>query len=123
MLGLRGVAVGVTGLGAAALAAAQLRLSGRGAEFLAGFPFVLWGLAPFGLAMIGLRVRPVSTGRAIGVIATSGFGLAMYADLITASHLSSTAGLAFLFIPLWQLLGCGAVLVVTAMLGRKARAA
>jgi hypothetical protein len=123
MLGLRGAAVVVTGLGAAAHVAAEVRLSGGSVELLAAFPFVLWGLAPFGLAIIGLWVQPVSTGRAIGLIATSGFGLAMYADLLTASRISSTAGLALLFIPLWQLLACGAVLVVTAVIGRGARAA
>jgi hypothetical protein len=123
MVGLRGAAIAVTGLGAAALVAAQVRLSGGGLDFLAAFPFLLWGLAPFGLAIIGLKVQPVSAGGTIGVIATSSFGLAMYADLVTASRISSTAGLAFVFIPLWQLLACGAVLVLTALFGRGARAA
>jgi len=97
-------------------------MSGGGEAFLLATPFI-WGLAPFALALLGLRGRRVSTPRALGVVAASGFGLAIYGDLCLASRQSSTAGLAFLFIPLWQLLGCGAVLLLTTNRGKSDEAA
>jgi len=98
-------------------------MSGGGEAFLFATPFIIWGLAPFALALFGLRGRRVSTRRALGMVAASGFGLAIYGDLCLASRQSSTAGLAFLFIPLWQLLGCGAVLLLTTNRGKSDEAA
>ena len=120
---LRFVAVAISCAGAAALVAAAFRMSGGGESFLLVTPFILWGLAPFALALFGLKGRPVSTPRSLGMVVASGFGLAIYGDLCLASRQSSTAGLAFLFIPLWQLLGCGAVLVLTRNRGKSDEAA
>ena len=57
------------------------------------------------------------------MVATSAFGLAIYGDLWLTTRQSSTAGLAFLFIPLWQLLGWGAVLMLTRDRGKSDEAA
>jgi hypothetical protein len=110
---LRVVAMAVTALGALVLLAALLRLSGGIEALVAASPFGLWALTPFAVAFFGLRSRTVRTGRSLGLILASGFGLALYADLLLSSRLSSTAGLAFVFIPLWQVLGCGVVLALT----------
>lgn len=110
---LRLVAVAISGVGAVALVAAAFRMSGGGTAFLLVTPFILWGLTPFALALFSLRGRRVRTARALGMVATSAFGLAIYGDLYLATRQSSTAGLAFLFIPFWQLLACGAVLITT----------
>ena len=91
---LRFVAIAITGVGVAALIAAAVRLSGGVEALLPVVPFMIWGLAPFALALFGLRGRGVTMSRALGVLATSGFGLAVYANLSLASRLSSTAGLA-----------------------------
>jgi hypothetical protein len=117
------VAIIITGVGVAALIAAAVRLSGGVEALLSVIPFMIWGLAPFALALFGLRGRGGTTPRVLGIVAASGFGMAMYANLYLASRLSSTAGLAFLFIPLWQLLGCGAVLVLTRSRGKSDEAA
>jgi len=57
------------------------------------------------------------------MVATSAFGLAIHGDLWLTTRQSSTGGLAFLFIPLWQLLGCGAVLMLTRDRGKSDEAA
>jgi hypothetical protein len=98
-------------------------MSGGAESFLLVTPFILWGLAPFALALFGLKGRRASTPRSLGMVAASGFGMAIYGDLFLASRQSSTAGLAFLFIPLWQLLGCGAVLLLTTNRGKSDEAA
>ena len=106
------LATAVTVAGAGALLAAEVRLSGGEMSLLA-LPFFVWPLIPFAVALFGLRGPRVSGVRSIGLTVASGFGLAMYADLSLASRLSSTAGLALLFIPLWQLIGCGVVIALT----------
>jgi hypothetical protein len=108
---IAGVLISV--LGAAVLIAASYRLSGGAEALLKASPFVVWGLVPFALGVFGLRGKAAGVPRSLGVVLASGFGLAMYSDLLWSTHLSSTAGLAFLFIPLWQSLGCAAALVFT----------
>jgi hypothetical protein len=110
--GLRLLAGGVTLAGIAALVAAEARLSGGEFSFRA-LPLFAWPLIPFAVALFGVRHPDVTTARSIGIAGASGFGLASYADLIVASRLSSTAGLAFLFIPLWQLIACAVVMAFT----------
>jgi hypothetical protein len=110
--GLRLLAGGVTLAGIAAVVAAEVRLSG-GEFSLGALPLFAWPLIPFGVALFGVSDPHVTTARSIGIAGASGFGLASYADLVVASRLSSTAGLAFLFIPLWQLIGCAVVMAFT----------
>jgi hypothetical protein len=81
--------------------------------------FGAWVLLPFALAATGVATAPAATRRAIGITLASGFGLVMYGELLLAQDLSSTAGLAFMFIPLWQVLG---VLVILAVTRRRAKA-
>ena len=103
--------VSVAGVGA--LVAAAYRMTGGLQAFLLAAPFVVWGLAPFAVALWSVRRPPVTLLRAIGLIATSGFGLCLYLQLCLATRLSSTVGLMFLFIPLWQLVGCALVILLT----------
>ena len=107
---LRTAGILVSVVGALVLLGAGVRLGG-GIQGLS--PFVAWGLFPFGVGLFGLRNRGVGVPRSVGVILASGFGLAVYADLLWSSHLSSTAGLTFRFVPIWQALGCGAGLLLT----------
>ena len=97
--------------GAAAALMAQIRLAGR--LSVGSALFAPWALLPFVVAYIGMRSRPDSGLRALGLGLASVFGLVPYLDLALASRLSSTAGLAFLFVPLWQVLGCGVILLLT----------
>jgi hypothetical protein len=106
----RGLSVLVSAIGAAVLIGASIRLGGGIANLS---PFVAWGLFPFGLGVFGLRAKGVGVPRSVGVILASGFGLAVYGNLLLSSRLSSTAGLAFLFIPIWQTVACGAALLLT----------
>lgn len=122
-LAFRASAMLVTVLGAAAQVAASVLMSGGGAEFLWGMPFFIWGLVPFGLGLFGVRRKGVGLPRSTAVTLASGFGLAMYANLIWSSHLSSTAGLAFLFVPLWQTVACAVGLFLTIPGRGKKRAA
>lgn len=122
-LGFRVGAIVVTALGAAALVGAGVRLTGGGVAFLLAGPFLVWGLIPFGLGLLGVFRNGVGLPRSIAVILASGFGLTMYADLIWSSHLSSTAGLALVFIPLWQTLACAVGLLVTIPWRAKSEAA
>lgn len=106
----RTAGIGVSVVGALVVLGAGVRLGG-GVQGVS--PFVAWGLFPFGVGLFGLRNKGVRVPRSVGVILASGFGLAVYADLLWSSHLSSTAGLTFLFVPIWQTLGCGAALLLT----------
>lgn len=74
-------------------------------------PLLIWALLPFALSLLGL-VGKAGIARSVGLLLTSGFGLLAYGSLLFGSP-SSTSGLAFLFAPFWQLLGCGAILLVT----------
>jgi hypothetical protein len=75
--------------------------------------FAPWVLLPFAMAYLGVQARPESRGRALGLGLASAFGILVYLDLLLSSRLSSTAGLAFIFVPLWQSLGSGVVLALT----------
>jgi hypothetical protein len=110
---LRVIAFVVTSLGMVSVFGAGRRLTGSVQGMLPTAPFLVWALFPFVLALFGLRRGAYSAPRGAGVILTSGFGLVMYADLVLASRLSSTAGLALIFIPLWQAIGCSVVLLLT----------
>jgi hypothetical protein len=107
---LRTAGILISVVGALVLLGAGVRLGG-GIQSLS--PFVAWGLFPFGVGLFGLRSRRVGVPRSVSVTLASGFGLAVYADLLWSSHLSSTAGLTFLFVPIWQTLGCGVALLLT----------
>ena len=91
---------------------AQVRLAGG--PSMGVVLFGPWLVLPFALAFQGLRTVPDSLVRVVGLGGMNAFGLAMYLDLLLASRLSSTAGLGFFFVPLWQVIGCAVVLVFTA---------
>ena len=107
------MAIFVSVLGAGALVSAGWRLSGGAEGVLRASPDLIWGLFPFVLAVFGLRRRRVGIPRSVAVILVSGVGLDVYAGLLWSSHLSSTAGRAFVFIPSLQTLGCGLALALT----------
>jgi hypothetical protein len=111
---LRWLAVATTLLGAVALLVLAFRMAGGVEGLFRGFRFFAWALLPFALALFGLRRSAVTAARSVGLTAASGFGLAVYSDMLFfTEHHSSTEGLVFLFIPLWQLMGCGVLLLVT----------
>ena len=69
--------------------------------------FTAWVLLPFALAFLALAMRPSSLVGVLAVLSSSLFAVLVYFDLLAPrAHLSSTAGLAFLFIPLWQTAWC-----------------
>lgn len=86
----RVVAIIASLVGAGVLLGASIRLSGGVLGALS--PFVVWGLAPFGLGVFGVRRTRVGVPRSVAVILSSGFGLVVYGDLLWASHLSSPLG-------------------------------
>lgn len=105
-----GQAVAVAGAFVAILA--EIKLAGGptiGVVF-----FAAWVLLPFAVAFQGLRADQQSAGRAIGLGLASAFGLVVYLSLLLSAQLSSTAGLAILFVPLWQLLVVGVVIAAAA---------
>jgi len=57
-------------------------------------PFLVWALFPFVLALFGLRRGAYSARAARASSSPAASDLVMYADLVLASGLSSTAGLA-----------------------------
>jgi len=73
----------------------------------------MWVLVPFALGVFGLRRQASSAARSVGVLLTSGFGLLVYGGDAKSPPQGSTAGLAYVFVPLWQLMGVGLVLLIT----------
>ena len=106
------IALATAGLGSAALLASMARLSAGEAPIIAWLAYGAWGLLPFLLTVAVLTRRRPGVWRSILFTCISAFALVMYGDLLFATRLSSTAGLAFLFIPLWQLLGCVVILAL-----------
>lgn len=99
------IAHGVTILGALAGVLAMVKMAGR-VSTLASL-ITVWVLLPFVLASVALAKRPSSTVGTLALLASSCFGLVIYYDLLfPSSRNSSTAGLAFMFVPLWQTLAC-----------------
>ena len=98
-------------LGAVLAVLAEIKLAGG--STIGVLLFAAWVLLPFALTFQGVRASGASAGRVIGLGVASAFGLVLYLSLLLSAEMSSTAGLAIIFVPLWQLLGVGVVLRLT----------
>ena len=108
---LRALVQGAAIAGALVAILAQIRLAGG--LSIGVVLFGPWAVLPFAIAYRGVRARPESFWRPVGLGCMNLFGLVMYLDLLLSSRLSSTSGLALLFVPLWQCIGCAVILALT----------
>ncbi len=78
--------------------------------------FDLWAIAPYAVFVLASRLA-VSRGASIAVLVcctlATVFAVSVYYDAFFG-HISSTSGLVFLFIPLYQLIFAGVLLVIVA---------
>lgn len=96
---------GVT-VGGAILAVTSMWKMSGGTSTLASL-MTLWVLLPFALTSTILAKRPSSATAVLGLLVGSLFGCVMYYDLLfPSSTMKSTAGLAYIFVPLWQSIWC-----------------
>jgi hypothetical protein len=96
----RRVSQGITVIGAVIALLAMTKMGGSLAS-----PFTAWVLLPFILTFVTLMRRATSWVGIVGLAAVSAVWSAGYLDLVfPRGHVNSTAGLAFVFVPLWQLL-------------------
>jgi len=101
----------VTLAGVGTCVAAQVKLGNPSLLLLAA---LLWTLLPFGFVLAALTRLESSTPMLLALAAESSFGLALYLDIVfSAAHVTSTAGLALFFVPLWQMLWHAALLVLS----------
>jgi hypothetical protein len=104
------VALGVTLAGALVAVVSLVRMGDGLSILISGF--TLWVLLPFAIGWGALRRRPWARFGAGGILVSSTFGLVMYFSLaFPLSRQSSTAGLAFIFLPLWQTALCACAIV------------
>jgi hypothetical protein len=90
---------------AAALAAATAMITMAGTLRFGHILFGAWVLLPFGITLWALNRRPVSVPVVLALLLSSCWALALYGELVfPVSRQRSTAGLAFIFVPLWHLM-------------------
>jgi len=96
------LAQAVTLAGAVVAVIAMVKMAG-GASILAT-PISIWVLLPYILVATTLASRPAPFIGVLALLAAGLFGSILYLDLIfPSSRIRSTAALAFLFVPFWQL--------------------
>jgi hypothetical protein len=84
--------------------------------WLAEFPFSIWIIAPIALPLL-LRLRHwLLTG---GVTAMAAYGVYVYVDSMIGPGVRSTSGLVFIFLPFYQWLGTGILIVLAAVMSRR----
>jgi hypothetical protein len=94
------------GLGALCTIAALAYATGGASSLLKAGHLAIWSLLPYAVLLVSTALAG-TRGRALAAfivsVLVSGYGLFIYSDALFV-HLSSTGGLVFLFIPLYQLI-------------------
>jgi hypothetical protein len=115
ILGMAGVAVCTLGL-----VAAQIRAGIRLDASLFGVLFAAWPYAPFVAALAMLAPAGASIARSVAMVLVSLLAMIAYADLALSDRPGSTAGLLFLWMPIWQMLGLGLAIAVATTIEQRA---
>ena len=106
------LALGAALAEAAVAGAALVKMGGRPLALFT--PFTLWVLLPFALVAATIARRPSPFVGVLALLAAGLFGSVAYFDLLfPTSRIRSTAALAFVFIPIWQLALYGCALGVS----------
>jgi hypothetical protein len=96
------------------------------AWWVGAVPFALWASAPYAVLAVAAWALRSSRGASLTVFFTGiGVLISSFVILVSAfvTHIDAQSGLVFVFLPLWQLIASGPLVLVALVLRARGRAA